>query len=183
MLKAFYHILYCSMICYSVNDIVTSILRKLRFFLLSSESGYQGPRRNPWSDFSVHMVRFRKPNRIDLPFRQFRAATHDIDAARVAEQAVALPGGQFLDDAELLQMAERLVDRGRSDAGLLHQRTRGGDGVLHERPVNLQGGCRRPAEATDLVAVLVRQIEEPLLRSEGRVARGNCPLRLSQNRT
>jgi hypothetical protein len=28
-------------------------------------------------------------NRIGLPARQFRAATHDLDIARVAEQAVA----------------------------------------------------------------------------------------------
>ena len=60
-------------------------------------------------------------NRIALPGRQFRAATHDLDIARVTEQPVAFPGGQLLDDAELLQMSERLVDRGRGDAGLLRQ--------------------------------------------------------------
>ena len=34
--------------------------------------------------------------------------------------------------------------------------------MLLQRPVNLQGGCRRSSEAADLVAVLVRQVEEQL---------------------
>jgi len=48
-----------------------------------------------------------------LPTWQFRTTTHDLDIGRIAEQAGALLGGQLLDDAELLQVAERLVDRGR----------------------------------------------------------------------
>lgn len=42
-------------------------------------------------------------NRIDLPALQFRAATHDLDIARVAEQAVAFLGGELLDDAATSQ--------------------------------------------------------------------------------
>ena len=61
-------------------------------------------------------------------------------------------------------MAERLVDRGRGDAGLLHQRARGGDGMFHQRPVDLQSGGCRPSEAADLVAVPVRQVEKLLGR-------------------
>ncbi len=40
-------------------------------------------------------IRFdsEKGNRIGLPARQFRAATHDLDIAHVAEQAVAFLGG------------------------------------------------------------------------------------------
>ncbi len=52
---------------------------------------------------------------------KFSAATHDLDISRITEHAVALPGGQLLDDAEPLKVVERLVDRGRSDAGLFNQ--------------------------------------------------------------
>ena len=69
-------------------------------------------------------------------------------------------------------MAERLVDGCRSDTCLLHQRARGGDGVLHQRPVDLQGGGRRPAETADLVAVLVLQLKE-LLRRLDRLGGGD----------
>ena len=61
-------------------------------------------------------------------------------------------------------MAECLVDRGWGDAGLFHQRARGGDGVFHQRSVDLQGGYRRPSEAADLVTVLVRQVKKLLGR-------------------
>ena len=59
-------------------------------------------------------------------------------------------------------MAERLVNGRRGDASLLYQRARGGNRMLHECPVDLQGGCRRPAETANLVSVLVRQIKELL---------------------
>lgn len=52
---------------------------------------------------------------------KFSAATHDLDVSRITEHAVALPGGQLLDDAEPLKVVERLVDRSRSDAGLFNQ--------------------------------------------------------------
>ena len=57
---------------------------------------------SPYTRFDI-----QERNRIDLAARQFRAATHDLDIAGVAEQAVAFPGGQLLDDAELFQLAER----------------------------------------------------------------------------
>ena len=59
--------------------------------------------------------------RIDLPDRLFRSAIHDLDIAGITEQPVAFPRGQFLHNTETFQMTERLVDRGWSDAGLLHQ--------------------------------------------------------------
>jgi hypothetical protein len=36
--------------------------------------------------------------------------------------------------------------------------------MLHQRPVNLQGRCRRPADAPDLVAIMIRQVQKLLRR-------------------
>jgi hypothetical protein len=36
--------------------------------------------------------------------------------------------------------------------------------MLNQCPVNLQGRCRRPAEAADLVAILIRQVQKLLRR-------------------
>ena len=86
---------------------------------------------------SLH-IRFDCENgiRVDLPARQLRAATHDLDIACVTEQSIALLSSQLLDDAELLQVAEWLVNRRWGDAGLCHQRARGGDGLFHKCPVD-----------------------------------------------
>ena len=54
--------------------------------------------------------------------------------------------------------------RGWSNAGLLDEPTRGGNGVLHQRPVNLRGGCCYPAEAVDFVQVFLRQVEWFILK-------------------
>ena len=50
-----------------------------------------------------------------LTARPFRAATHDLDIARIAEQTVAFLGGQLLDDAKLLQVTERLGGDGEAE--------------------------------------------------------------------
>ncbi len=80
----------------------------------------------------------------DLCVRQLRATIHDVAIAGVAEHPVALPGGQFLDDTELLQVAKRLVDRRRGEAELPDQRARGGEGVRQQRLVDQESGGRRP---------------------------------------
>ena len=101
------------------------------------ESGSRSKRSTSWLNHSsgsawflsrqlklkeIIMQKLEYPNRTGLPSRQFRAAIHDLDIAGIAEEAVALPGGQLLDDAKLLQVDKRLVDRGRGDASLFHQR-------------------------------------------------------------
>lgn len=56
-------------------------------------------RANTKNNLPRNLIRFRKPNQIDLLARQLRAATHDFDIARIAEQTVAFLGSQFIDDA------------------------------------------------------------------------------------
>jgi len=82
--------------------------------------GFRGARYS--RSTSVFRAAFESILRIDLPTRQFSAAAHELDIARVAEQAVALLSGQLFDDAELLQVAESLVDRGRGNTSFLNQR-------------------------------------------------------------
>lgn len=45
-------------------------------------------------------------------FRTLRAVVHDVPISRVAEDPIALPGRQFLHDAELLQVAQGFIRRG-----------------------------------------------------------------------
>ena len=72
--------------------------------------------------------------------------------------------GELPHDAKLLQVTERFVDRGRSNAGLCHQPARGSNGPLHQRLVDLQSGRRRPAKASDSVPILIPQVEKLLGR-------------------
>ncbi len=71
---------------------------------------------------------------------------HDVEVAGVAEHPVAFPGGQLLDDTELLQVAKRLVDRRRGEAELPDQRARGGEGVRQQRLVEFAAQIRCPVD-------------------------------------
>ena len=73
------------------------------------------------------------------PGRRFRTAIHDFEITRIAEDAISFLCRQFLDDAQTFHVAERLVDRGVRETGLLHEGSRFGDGMLHERSMNLKG--------------------------------------------
>lgn len=53
--------------------------------------------------------------------RQLRPLVHDVQIAGVAENPVALAGGQFPYDPQALQIPQALVDRGRRDTCLFHQ--------------------------------------------------------------
>ena len=97
---------------------------------------------------------------IHLSSRQFRTAIHDLNICGIAEQTVALPGGQLLDDAELFQVGEGLVDGCRGETCLFCQRAGCGDRVFQQSPVNVQCGRCRPAKPADSVAVKVREGDE-----------------------
>ncbi len=53
----------------------------------------------------------------------------------IAEHAATLPMGDFTDDADALQMRQRLVDRGRCEPRGPDQRRRGGDRLTLQRLV------------------------------------------------
>ena len=58
-----------------------------------------------------------------------------IDVSAIAEHAATLPMGDFTDDADALQMRQRLVDRGRCEPRGPDQRRRGGDRLTLQRLV------------------------------------------------
>lgn len=107
---------------------------------------------SPYTRFDI-----QERNRIDLAARQFRAATHDLDIALVAEQAVTLLGGELFDDAELLQMAGALL----TVAGVMP--------VLATSRPEVAMGCSISARWTCRVEAAARP--RPLILSRSRLDR------------
>ena len=69
-----------------------------------------------------------------LIVRHICVAINDFDITRITKQTVALACGELLHNAQLFQMAERPVYRGRSDTGLFDQPAWSGNGMCHQCP-------------------------------------------------
>ena len=91
---------------------------------------------------------------------QFRPLVHYFYIPGITENPVAFFARQFPHNAQVLQMTQALVDRGRGDADLFHQPPCRGNWTLHQRSMNPQSRCCRPAKAVDFVAMLTRQIDK-----------------------
>lgn len=83
-----------------------------------------------------------------------RALVQDIEIAGVAKDAVPLLPGKLPHHAQIHELDQAFIHRGRSQVRLLHQHGCRGDGALLQGPVHPQGGGRSPADGADTLVVV-----------------------------